>query len=55
MAGRDKGISLLPGPKHHIRGSWDTHPSDAKQAGNLFPFLELDVIRHDYVGKHSFD
>jgi hypothetical protein len=55
MASKTKMISLLPCPEHHIRGPRDTHSSDANPGGSLFPFLKLDIIRHNNMGKHGLD
>lgn len=47
--------SLLPRPKHHISGSGKTQSSDRKPARNPFPFLKLDIISRDDMGKQGLD
>ena len=48
---RPKAISLLPCPEHHIRIPGDTHSTDANLTRNPFPFLELDIVGRENVGK----
>ena len=55
MTSKTKMISLLPCPEHHIRGPRETHSSDANPGGSPFPFLKLDIIRHNNMGKHGLD
>jgi hypothetical protein len=48
-------ISLLPCHKHHIRFPRTTQSSNAKLARNPFPFLKLDIISRDNMGKQGLD
>ena len=52
---RPKTISLLTCSKHHICLSQNTKPSDATLAWDPFPFLELDIVRRDDMGKQRLD
>jgi hypothetical protein len=47
--------SLLPCPEHHIRSRRGTPSRDAITVRNTFPFLELDIIRCDNIGKEPLD
>jgi hypothetical protein len=47
--------SLLPCPEHHIRRDRGTPSTDAIPARNTLPFLELDIIRRDNIGKEPLD
>ena len=42
-------------PEHHIYTAGHTHSSDVNPTGKPFPFLKLDVIRRDDVGKQRLD
>ena len=47
-------ISLLPLPEHHIFGPGKKESSDpnlARTPRSPFPFLELDIVRRDDLGK----
>jgi hypothetical protein len=56
MAGKGRGVSLLPYPEHHIGDpNWEAQRSDANLAGGPFAFLKLDVICHDDMGKQGLD
>jgi hypothetical protein len=47
--------SLLPRPEHHIRFPGKTVSRDENLARNPFPFLELDIIIRDDMGKQALD
>jgi hypothetical protein len=47
--------SLLPLPEQQIRIPSRTHFGDADVARNPIPFLKLDIIRHDDIGKQGLE
>ena len=50
-----RAISLLPCPEHHIRIPGKTQSGDTNVVGNPFPFLKLDIIGRDNMGKQRLD
>jgi hypothetical protein len=48
-------ILLLPCPEHHVRFPRKTQSSDAELARNPFPFLKLEIISRDDMGKQCLD
>ena len=52
---KSRAVSPLTFPEHHIRVCRETHSSDARPAQTTLPFLILDIIRRDNMGKKSLD
>ena len=43
--------SLLPFPEHHIRIPRETHSRNPILVRNTFPFLKLDIVSRNDMGK----
>ena len=52
---RYKAILLQTCPEHHIRFPGKAKPSNAMAGRSPFPFLKLDIISHDDMGKQRLD
>jgi hypothetical protein len=48
-------ISPLPCPEHHIRTPGETRSGNANIARYFFPFLKLDIISRDNMGKQRLN
>jgi hypothetical protein len=48
-------ISHLPFPEHYIRFPGQTQSAKANLARNPFPFLKLDIIGSDNMGKQRLE
>jgi hypothetical protein len=48
-------ISPLSCPEHHIRTPGETRSGNANIARNFFPFLKIDIISRDNMGKQRLN